>query len=55
MLCNKEIDPDVKKTTDTLNQNTAAFLGQVINDVYNTSERNQELKKLQDEMSKMVL
>ena len=49
-----EMDPEIKKTTKCIDKEAATFLGEVINDVHSTSERNALLKKLQDEMIKMV-
>ena len=48
------MDPEIKKTTKCIDKEAATFLGEVINDVHSTSERNALLKKLQDEMIKMV-
>lgn len=44
----------MKKVIEYIDTEAATFLGEVINQVQSTSERNQLLKKLQEELMKMM-
>lgn len=50
----KEDDPELKKTANKIDNDTAAFLGEVINEVHNTSERNILVNKLKEEMTRLI-
>lgn len=50
-----EEDPEVRRTLQKIDNETAAFLGEVIGEVHSSSERNQLLKKLQDQIAELII
>ena len=54
-LIDQDLDPEVNQIIRKVDPETAAFLGKIINEVHSASERGQIAKKLQDDLTKMIL
>lgn len=54
-LIDKDLDPEVKQTIHKVDPETAAFLGKIIREAHNASERQQIAKKLQEDLRKMIV